>query len=152
VRQRVFKWWRQGVRRFRIGLRTLFTLTTIAAVLSWWVVAQLRWIDQRREYVYSRSAQAAPSAPWPLWLFGELGANAVIVRIVNFEARELKERTWPDELGAATWDKFLTTEDRAQIARARRLFPEATLVRPTFFRSKTWDAAEQHFSAMGARP
>jgi hypothetical protein len=123
----------------RFGLRTLILLMSIVALGTWWVTAQLRWIHERHKFLLSRDANSTVSAPWPLWLFREYGADEVYVRVINPIAREHVERIWPDELSAEESAQFLGPGDIAEMERARQLFPEARTVRPGFFSYKSWD-------------
>jgi hypothetical protein len=75
-------------RRFRFGLRTLFVLVTLAAVVAGWVVWSLDWIRQRREFGRNleRGTHAefvdydrTVGAPAMLWLFGEGGVRWVYI-------------------------------------------------------------------------
>ena len=87
-------------RRFRFSLRTLFVLVTLAAL---WIGWSFNWIRQRRDFVREGNTLGAVAhgstsrAPGLLWLFGEQGAEVVL----------------------------LFTDDKADYDRARRLFPEA---------------------------
>jgi hypothetical protein len=87
-------------RRFRFGLRTLFFLVTLVAVWMGW---SFNWIRQRREFVRPGNELGAVvstgsvRAPGLLWLFGEQGAQVVL----------------------------LFTDNESDFERARRLFPEA---------------------------
>jgi hypothetical protein len=122
-------------RRFRFSLRALILLTTLVAVATWWVVAQLRWIEQRREFVYMRVANSTTRAPWPLWLFREWAADVVIVGDYNNHAYLLNKQVWPDSLDEQTTEKFLTSDDREKMKRAKVLFPEAKKVEVHFLPS-----------------
>ncbi len=87
-------------RRFRFSLRTLFVLVTLAAL---WIGWSFNWIRERREFVREGNTSApcahgsTSRAPCLLWLFGEQGAEVVL----------------------------LFTDEKADYDRARRLFPEA---------------------------
>jgi hypothetical protein len=126
-------------RRFRFRLRTLMLLTATVALASWWVIDQLRWIRQRREYIAVQQPNSTARAPWPLWLFREAGADEVLVPFTNDLGFEAEARHWDD--GNHTdysWaEELLSESDRADIDRARRLFPEAKMVRPSFTPSKS---------------
>jgi hypothetical protein len=91
-------------RPFRFGLKSLFILVTLAAI---WAAYSASWIRQRRDFVRKLELDSWPftvarfdsavSAPHLLWLFGEKGAEGIV-------------------LG-----------NEPDMAEARRLFPEAQI-------------------------
>jgi hypothetical protein len=98
-----------GSRRFQFSLRTLFVVITI---LACWLGYEFNWIRQRHEFISRRPELAKPhqthkaykyrpvEAPGLLWVFGEPGASYL-------------------------W--FESKPSESEIARAKRLFPEAKL-------------------------
>jgi hypothetical protein len=93
-------------RRIRFGLRTMFVMVTLSALVAGWIVRSLDWIRQRREFGrnleqgtraefvdYDRTV----GAPGLLWLFGEGGIRWV----------------------------FIPNASESDLAEGRRLFPEA---------------------------
>jgi hypothetical protein len=87
-------------RSFRFSLRTLFVLITLIAI---WVGWSFNWIRQRGEFVRPGNELGAVvstgnvRAPALLWVFGEQGAQVVL----------------------------LFTDNESDFDRARQLFPEA---------------------------
>ena len=87
-------------RQFRFSVRTLFIVVTLIAV---WIGWSFNWMRQRQEFVRPGNELGAViltsdvRAPGLLWVFGEQGAQVVL----------------------------LFTDKEADFERARRLFPEA---------------------------
>jgi hypothetical protein len=100
-------------RWFRFSLRALFVLVTLVALSAGWVSWSTIWIRDRRAFVrddgdtnaiiYNQPGQSVV-APSLLWLFGEEGAQFVV----------------------------LFGEDESDFSDARRLFPEAEVVKPAW--------------------
>jgi hypothetical protein len=82
--------------RFRFSLRALLISVAVVGVATAWIVAQLRWIDDRREIVatylvsqvrpvhpgsagWPALVSDRPPAPWPLGWFGEQGFGLVLL-------------------------------------------------------------------------
>jgi hypothetical protein len=100
-------------RRFRFSVRTLFILVTIVAI---WIGWSFNWIRQRREFVRPGNELGAAvstgevRAPGMLWIFGEQGAQVVL----------------------------LFTDKESDFERARRLFPEAHVETNPVRRVERW--------------
>ena len=100
-------------RWFRFSLRTLFVLVALVALLAGWVSRSLNWIRDKRDFVregddmnamiYTQPGQSVV-APSLLWVFGEEGAQFVV----------------------------LFSEDDSDAQEARRLFPEAEVAKPAW--------------------
>jgi hypothetical protein len=90
----------------------------LVTLISLWLGWSLNWIRQRHEFLRDRRAfvfdtdpEAATPAPRFLWLFGAEGAECV----------------------------RLSSEDQSDHARAKNLFPEATVVgKYTIIRWRGW--------------
>ena len=110
----------------RFRLRTLLALTAIVAC---WLAWNVRWIQQRREFIAEYKAQYAARhsdsmhyavgvgsvrAPLPLRLFGESGFEALQFDV--YVAEDLNQAA--ESYG----------EVQQELTRARRLFPEAEFV------------------------
>jgi len=96
-------------RYFRFGLRSLLLVLTVVAVVLGY---HANWIRQRREAsegwltsYWSPPPNRIPKAPGLLWLLGERGYGHI----------------WRESTGS------LTPEEEAQLAKMKRLFPEATI-------------------------
>jgi len=124
--------------KLQFGLRTVFLLVTVSAVITWWVVYNLDCINQRRSFLSvsgnaaSWQPGSAPSAPWPLGWLGERGYSEVSVRVENQEGARLTQALWPDKMDSSTEDKHLSSADREKLAHVKQLFPEAK-IRASFF-------------------
>ena len=136
-------------RWFRFSLRTLFVVVTIVGVAAGWVTYQLNWLEQRREFIkhnfWGIGQLMTPSPPWPLSIMGEEGFDYIGVPVVNEEGYRLVDDGFPDGFD---FDKLLTPDELKEVARARRLFPEATTVEALFIRSRAeapnhWPPSEQ---------
>ena len=99
-------------RRWFFSLRTLFVVVTVVDAVLGWVIYELNWIRQRHALLADFPRWSAypvggkPSAPGLLWLFGEHGRSIVtLVVLVD--------------------DPSLPIDTKADIQRAKRLFPEA---------------------------
>jgi hypothetical protein len=98
---------------FRFSLRTLFVLITLVAI---WVGWSFNWIRQRREFVRLGNELGAVvsrgevRAPGLLWVFGELGAQVVL----------------------------LFTDKESDFDRARQIFPEAHVETNPVHRVERW--------------
>ena len=94
-------------RNFRFGLRSMFVVVT---VLGCGLGYQSIWISQRRELIASKDVYVwgEVRAPGLLWLLGEPGYRQLAVLVPN--------------------PSILSPEDEANIARARKLFPEVSAV------------------------
>ena len=98
--------------RFRFGLRTMFVVVTVVAVLCAWVAYSLNWIRERHHAIATGEVKVVrqnvrysfliltpvPRAPAGLWMFGEHGNRELLV-------------------------------DENMAEKAHRLFPEATIWR-----------------------
>jgi hypothetical protein len=101
-------------RWFRFGMQTLFVVVTEMAILAWFVSYQCNWLQQRRDFIRSRSDLIAISeassisthAPKLLWIYGEIGYDYIYLAAHSRSA----------------------PASEAEIAEARRLFPEAQVV------------------------
>ncbi len=92
-------------RRFRFGLRTLLVVTVCTIPLCW-VAYHLRWIQQRRDFMEAHQNHYGH----------KLGPHGNIY--------------WPgpiifDEMAVHSWSAKEMTS--AEVAEARRLFPEAEI-------------------------
>lgn len=93
--------------RFRFGLRTLLIVVVILAVPMTWTSYSLRWIQQRRAF---RTAHySAISRLRPIYRFRDAPATLLLF----------------DEPGVCGW--YVKGMSDAEIAEARRLFPEAAI-------------------------
>ena len=109
-------------RWFRFSLRTLFVLVTIAGLAAGWVLHQLNWLEQRREFTkhgFPGFGQYENPSPWPLSLLGEQGYTWVGVPVVNDEGYRLTNEGWPEGFD---FDKLLTPQDKDEIARVKATF------------------------------
>ncbi len=97
-------------RLFQFRLRSLFVLVALAA-LACYPANQVHWLRERRAFLahegvtdwtvaYARHPVARPTAPGLLWLLGEKGVGKLVVR----------------------------PENEADVAAAKRLFPEAEII------------------------
>ncbi len=98
-------------RWFRFRLRTLFVVVTAGGC---WLGYELDWIRQRRAVLARHNSESVPlkgpkgfRAPGLLWLFGEQ-PRAVVP--IHFSANSQRP---------------LTDEERNELQRIARLFPEA---------------------------
>jgi hypothetical protein len=94
-------------------------------------MCQLNWIFERHEIARRSNVLAAtaygpvpgyrhPSAPWPLWLLGEHGKAQVLFYFSDAKRQALA--------GNGDSEAQLTQGERAELARARILFPESDVV------------------------
>jgi hypothetical protein len=132
----------------RFSLRTLFVLVTLAALLAWWVVSQLNWIRDRREFVANNPVVLvrfgdSTRAPGLLWPFGEKGNSEVLIQVVNDPMHEWTRRVWPagfddqdylEKTGAEKLE-FPGAPGESLIETAKRLYPEATRVRKVYVKA-----------------
>lgn len=99
----------------RFSLRTLFMVVTVLCLPLGWLGYQLNWVRQRREALATRSIlditdSASLPAPSALSFFGERGYPSLLVM--------------PAHPGGL-W----THADEAELKRAEKLFPEASVDR-----------------------
>jgi hypothetical protein len=113
-------------RRLQFGLRGLLVGVTVLAVPLGWTTYQLSWLRERRAVVSRSDIEAwggmarkpMPVAPWSLRVFGAYSYRTVLLVIVDeSRAAEYGE-------GEAD-DAWLTEQERREVERFRRLFPEA---------------------------
>jgi hypothetical protein len=124
-------------RWFRWSLRTMFVVVTAAAFLCGWVVYQLNWIRQRRDYL-SRSQEWAESlglhrqivmrgahpsfAPIGLMLLRE--PTVTSLRIC-FSPNEVQPLIGSNEVHPFAGKIYRVSSKHPKLQRARELFPEA---------------------------
>ena len=120
-------------RWFQFGLRSLFIAVALAAIVAVWVAGQLDWIRQRQEIIAEYpTGGTTPGfrAPGLLWLFGEPGIEEVYMRSRIKAERERLQRPFHEQ------------EEREEVERVRRLFPEAIIQFPqgTYYKTVFPDA------------
>jgi hypothetical protein len=102
-------------------------------VVACWLGYELNWIRQRREFMALPNTlelnpvQALPGrAPAGLWIFGERGYWGIQINFVDPKRGEkiLRENRLTNSKGHGP--HWLNDAERAQIDRAKSLFPEAT--------------------------
>jgi len=89
---------------YQFSLRTMFVVITLVSIPLAWVGYSLNWIPQREEARrrYQGMVGGKIQAPAGLWLFGE-----------------------------TAYDSFEWRGPPESVEQAQRLFPEATLLKPT---------------------
>jgi hypothetical protein len=135
----------------RFSLRTLFVLAVAIGIISYFVFGQLSWIKQRHQFVtvekgivISRSSLAVPtlmhsegavanSVPWSLWVFGEPSYEEVRIYVESEEGVRVSHEYWQNDLDERTENELLSASDRERLERAKQLFPEAIVVKASFF-------------------
>ncbi len=80
-------------------------------------------------------------------MLGEEGFDYIGVPVVNEEGYRLVNDGFPDGFD---FDKLLTPDELKEVARARRLFPEAITVEALFIRSRS--EAPNHWPPRGEPP
>ena len=116
-------------RWFRFSLRTFLVGMVLLGGAFAWVGYHLNWIRERQAIVTRSDVRAAkgsyfleppPVAPWPLRLFDKTAYRSVTIVFVD------QQRTQSDdEMYVDADDPRLTQEERQQLERVVRLFPEA---------------------------
>ena len=99
-------------RWFTFSLRTLFVVVTLCGLVLGWMVWNLHWIRQRREYIGEELGAAVP-APGMLWLFGEYGRCAFAITYYAEPGETTARQLKPSELD--------------DLKLACRLFPESQI-------------------------
>jgi hypothetical protein len=91
------------LRWFRFSLRTMLVLVTLVCILCGYIGWAQNWIRQRREFInrldsdISEEMPATDNAPFPLWIFGEIGAPATMnLPGVSEEDCQLALRLFPE--------------------------------------------------------
>lgn len=116
-------------RWFRFSLRTFLVGVMLLGGGLAWIGYHLNWIQERQAIVSRSDVRAAegsifleppPVAPWPLRLFDKRAYRSVAIVIVD-QQRALSD----DEMYVEPFDPRLTPEERQQLERVARLFPEA---------------------------
>ena len=141
--------------RPRFSLRTLFVVAAVIGMILYFVVGQLRWIRQRHDFVtvekgiliecssltvsslMHSEGTAASSVPWSLWLFGEPGYEEVRIYVESEEGFRVSSEYWQNDLDERTENELLSASDRERLERAKQLFPEAIVMKASFFPAET---------------
>jgi hypothetical protein len=145
-------------RWFRFGLRSLFAVITLAAILVAWLSYNLNWIRERRNapvfyptlttYVVTPSGPTPMTltchSPWPLEWFGEPGCVTVAIApsLPESEVERIRKLFPEAEI------EMLSPELEREIQEAHALHPEEALAAAQAFRDeakaaqRAWDKFE----------